>query len=70
MVPDQAEIARLGRERHALVGLRTVADEVAEAPARVDARLADVVQNRLERGQIAVHVGEHGNANRTLAGAV
>jgi hypothetical protein len=56
MVADQADLTRLGREGDALVGLRPVADEVAQAPGLVGSGRLDVGQDGLESGQIAVDV--------------
>ena len=66
VVSGQAELAGLGRQGHALVRLRAVTDQVPEAPPGVDAGFADVVEDGLERGQVAVDVGKQRHANRAL----
>ena len=58
VVADQAQVGGLAGERHALVGLRPVADKVAEAPELVDALRLDVGEHGLVRGQVSVDVGE------------
>ena len=52
-MPTRHSVAALGGERRAIVGLGAVADDVAEAPELVDARLLDRVEDGLERGQVA-----------------
>jgi hypothetical protein len=63
VVPDQTELAPLGDEASALVGLGPVADDIAEAPAALDARLVDRGEHRLEGRQVAVDVGEDGDSH-------
>ena len=62
VVADQAEVtrspSRARRTRRA--GRRT--DKVAEAPDARPRPRADPSQHRLERGEVAVHVGEQGDA--------
>ena len=49
------------RERHALVRLGTVADQVAEAPDAVGRERLHVVEHRPEGRQVAVHVRDQGD---------
>jgi hypothetical protein len=56
-----AAVAHQGRD---LVGERPVADEVTEAEHVADAAGLEVREDRLEAGQVAVDVGEDGEAPR------
>ena len=58
VVADEAEVAVRARELDARVGLRAVADEVAEAPQLVDVLGRHVGQHGLEGVAVAVDVGE------------
>ena len=52
--------AAVADEQGDLVGRGPVADEVAEAQGARDSAALDVGEDRLEPGQVAVHVGEDG----------
>jgi len=64
VVADQAQVAGLARERHALVRLGAIAHEVAEAPRGVHAHTVDVLEHGLQGGQVGVNVREDGHARR------
>ena len=48
-----------------LVRMRAVADQVAAAVDGVDGKAVDLGERRLERGQVGVDVGDHGDAVHT-----
>ena len=65
VVADQGQRAALGDEARALVGLRAVADHVAEAPGLVDPRRApDLGEHRFEGGQVRVDVRDDRESHR------
>jgi hypothetical protein len=61
VVADQADVAAVAGQRHALVGVGAVADEIAEAPDRVHSHPVDVGDHGLERGQVRVRVRDEGD---------
>jgi hypothetical protein len=63
MVAHQAQLAALGHQLGALVGLRAVADHVAQAPDLLDPGLVDRGQHGLGGREIAVDVGEDGDSH-------
>jgi hypothetical protein len=67
VIADQAEVTRLSSQRHALIRLAAVADEVAEIPDLVDSGHADVVEHGLERGQVGVNVADQCHARGAAA---
>ena len=62
-LPTRQSVAALADQVGAGVGLGAVADHVAEAPDLLDAGLVDRREDGLERGQVGVDVGDHGDAH-------
>jgi hypothetical protein len=56
VVSGEADVGVLLRPRATLVRVRSVADEVPEAPDLVDSVVVDRLGGRLERGQVSVDV--------------
>ena len=54
----------VARELHAVVRLGAVAHQIAEAPDLLDRLVLDVAEHRLEGGQVAVDVGQDGDAHQ------
>jgi STE24 endopeptidase len=67
VVSYQADVGALGDELAATVGLRPVADEVAQTPERVGRVGVERFQNSFQRMQISVNVREDGNAHGSRA---
>ena len=64
MVARDGERAVLAQQRDALVWMRPVPDDVAEAPHAIERTVGlCVLQTRLERGQVRVDVGNDGDAH-------
>jgi hypothetical protein len=63
VVADEGEIAALGCELRAVVGLGPVADDVSQAPALVQTGLVDRPEDGLERRQVRVDVGQDRDAH-------
>ena len=63
-LPARQRSQRSRGQRDAGVGLGAVADQVAQAPDLVESARVDVGQHGLEGRQVAVHVGEQGDAHR------
>jgi hypothetical protein len=63
VVAGEAEVATLGGELRAVVGLGAVADDVAETPDLVRVRLLDLGEHRLEGGQVGVDVADDRGAH-------
>ena len=57
---DRRDLA-LGDQRADLVGMRAVADEVAAAVDALDAQLVDARERGMQRGEVAVDVGDDGD---------
>jgi len=64
VVAGEADIGPLGDRGAALVRVRPVADEVAEAPELVRGVRVDRCENRLQRVQVRVDVGDDRGAHR------
>src|SRR5207247_10681407 len=62
VVPDEADVASLSRDCAAAVRPRPVADDVAEAPDRVDVRPFDRLERSREGVEVTVDVGDDRDA--------
>jgi Zn-dependent protease with chaperone function len=67
VISYQADVGALGDERAALVRLRAVPDEVAEAPDRIGLVRRDRLEHSFQRMQIPMNVGEDGDAHWSRA---
>src|SRR5581483_9127006 len=59
VVAHEADVARLARQLHALVRMRAIAHQIAEAPRLVGA--GAVVEHGPEGRKVGVHVGDQGD---------
>jgi hypothetical protein len=51
----------LGDQGYDLIGMRTVADQIAAAVAARQSEIVDACQRGLQRGQVAVNISDNGN---------
>ncbi len=63
VVADQAEIAALANQVGALVGLGSVANDVAKAPDLIDRDVVDRPEDGPERGQVGMDIADRGYAH-------